>query len=85
MNFVFESLCDRAMSFELLCIYSTDRMRRARLPCPSPLALKKNVLVMTCIGGETPAPKLKDVTLSAADAQIAYEQVVEVRPLIYDR
>ena len=60
-------------------------MRRARLPCPSPLALKKNVLVMTCIGGETPAPKLKDVTLSAADAQIAYEQVVEVRPLIYDR
>lgn len=33
---------------------------------------------MTCIGGEKPAPKLKETKLAFEDLQIAYEQTVEV-------
>lgn len=31
------------------------------MPCPEPLHLKKNVLLMRMIGDETPAPRLKDL------------------------
>ncbi|XP_005105595.1 serine/threonine-protein kinase RIO3 isoform X2 [Aplysia californica] len=59
------------------------RMQRHSLPCPTPLTLKKNVLVMSCVGGEVPAPKLKEVRLSTEDYQDAYEQVVQLMKKMY--
>lgn len=59
------------------------RMRRQNIPCPTPISLKKHVLAMTCIGDETPAPKLKVVKLSTEDMQDAYEQTVELMKRLY--
>ncbi|KAI6207996.1 Serine/threonine-protein kinase RIO3 [Aphelenchoides besseyi] len=38
-----------------------QRLRRADLPCPMPIHLKKHVLLMSLIGNDGPAPKLKDM------------------------
>ncbi|KAI6203320.1 Serine/threonine-protein kinase RIO3 [Aphelenchoides besseyi] len=38
-----------------------QRLRRANLPCPTPVHLKKHVLLMSLIGNDGPAPKLKDM------------------------
>merc|ERR1712086_943319 len=53
-------------------------MRSAGLPCPMPLKLKGNVLLLSMIGGGTggAAPKLKDVVLSAEQLQLCYDQVL---------
>ncbi|BFZ11374.1 hypothetical protein BsWGS_14413 [Bradybaena similaris] len=59
------------------------RMRRQKIPCPTPLTLKKHVLAMSCIGGENPAPKLKEVRLSTQDMQDAYEQTVQIIKGLY--
>ncbi|CAG5123442.1 unnamed protein product, partial [Candidula unifasciata] len=59
------------------------RMRRHKIPCPTPVTLKKHVLAMTCIGGENPAPKLKEVKLSTEDMQDAYEQTVQIIKGLY--
>uniref|UniRef100_A0A2C9LQ10 non-specific serine/threonine protein kinase n=1 Tax=Biomphalaria glabrata TaxID=6526 RepID=A0A2C9LQ10_BIOGL len=55
------------------------RMRRQNIPCPTPLTLKKHVLAMTCIGGEIPAPKLKEVKLNSEELQSAYDQTLQVK------
>lgn len=53
------------------------RLKRAGLPCPDVVTLKKHILVMSFIGeNHTPAPKLKNVDLSDADFVLAYEQVI---------
>ena len=55
-------------------------MREAGVRCPEVILLKKHILVMSFIGEhQKAAPKLKDVKLSTVDAQLAYEQVLEVR------
>lgn len=52
------------------------RLKRAGLPCPDVVTLKKHILVMSFIGeNHIPALKLKDVELSNADFVLAYEQV----------
>lgn len=54
-------------------------MREAGIRTPDVILLKKHILVMTFIGeNQKAAPKLKDVPLSTADKQIAYEQCLEV-------
>lgn len=58
-------------------------MRKFGVPCPSVVVLKKHVLVMSLIGRDNPAPKLKDAKLSVADLQDAYEQTVEVSEVYF--
>lgn len=49
------------------------------MPCPEVQVLKNHVLVMSFIGEHgKPAPKLKDAHMSAADLELAYDQVVTV-------
>ncbi|KAK3861521.1 hypothetical protein Pcinc_032529 [Petrolisthes cinctipes] len=58
--------------------HNLRRLRRAQIPSPDPILIKKHVLVMSLIGTDhMAAPKLKEVRLSSADLSIAYEQVVE--------
>ena len=60
---------------QCLCCH---RMQKFGVPCPSVVTLKKHILVMSLIGNESPAPKLRDANLSVPDLQDAYEQTVEV-------
>src|SRR6218665_272204 len=54
-------------------------MEKFQIPCPTVVALKKHVLVMSFIGeNRVPAPTLKDAKLSTVDIQIAYEQCLQV-------
>lgn len=56
------------------------RMKKAEIPCPKVVLLKKHILVMSFIGKDhVPAPKLKDVMLSSEDMKSAFEQVLHVR------
>lgn len=55
-------------------------MKKAEIPCPKVVLLKKHILVMSFIGKDhVPAPKLKDVMLSSEDMKSAFEQVLHVR------
>ncbi|CAL1541979.1 unnamed protein product [Lymnaea stagnalis] len=59
------------------------KMRRSNIACPTPLTLKKHILAMTCIGGEHPAPKLKEIRLGQDDLKLAYEQTVQLVKNLY--
>ena len=53
------------------------RLHEAGVPCPEPLLVKRNVLVMKFLGAEGwPAPRLKDAGLSSRRLQQCYWQVV---------
>lgn len=55
-------------------------MKKADIPCPEVVLLKKHILVMSFIGKDhVPAPKLKDVMLSSEDTKDAFYQVLHVR------
>lgn len=57
-------------------MHNLVRVKNAGIPCPDVIELKHHVLVMSFIGhNHKPAPKLKHVSLSAAECIIAYEQV----------
>jgi len=59
------------------CVF---RMKKAEIPCPEVVMLKKHILVMSFIGKDhVPAPKLKDVILGSEDMKNAYCQVLHVR------
>lgn len=54
-------------------------MKKAQISCPEVVLLKKHILVMSFIGKDhVPAPKLKDVLLSAEDLKKAFYQVLQV-------
>lgn len=58
------------------------RMKKAEIPCPEVVLLKKHILVMSFIGKDhVPAPKLKDAILGLEDLKTAYYQVLHVRIL----
>lgn len=62
------------------------RLKKAGLPCPEVVTLKKHILVMSFIGeNHTPAPKLKNVDLSDADFVLAYEQIVDSMKILFDK
>lgn len=55
-------------------------MKKAEIPCPEVVLLKKHILVMSFIGKDhVPAPKLKDAMLNSEDLKNAYYQVLHVR------
>lgn len=56
-------------------------MKKAEIPCPEVVLLRKHILVMSFIGKDhVPAPKLKDVALSGEDMKKAFFQVLYVGP-----
>lgn len=65
--------------------HNLNRLKKAQIPCPSPIIFKKHILIMSFIGNghEHPAPKLKDVKLSKADMICAYEEVVDIMKRMY--
>lgn len=66
-------------------VANLNRMRKFSVPCPTVVTLKKHVLVMTLIGGDKPAPKLKDTSLSTVDLQDAYEQTLEIMKCLHHK
>ena len=65
-------------------MHNLNRIRRAGLPCPEVLCLRKHVLVMTFIGSDgKPAPTLKEAALSASQLQKAYEDTVDIMSKMY--
>uniref|UniRef100_A0AAR2JYS3 Serine/threonine-protein kinase RIO3 n=1 Tax=Pygocentrus nattereri TaxID=42514 RepID=A0AAR2JYS3_PYGNA len=65
-------------------MHNLARMKKAGIPCPEVVVLKKHILVMSFIGqDQVPAPKLKEAMLSCEDMKKAYYQVVQMMQLMY--
>uniref|UniRef100_A0A672S4I2 Serine/threonine-protein kinase RIO3 n=1 Tax=Sinocyclocheilus grahami TaxID=75366 RepID=A0A672S4I2_SINGR len=65
-------------------MHNLTRMKKAGIPCPEVVILKKHILVMSFIGKDhVPAPKLKDATLSSEDMKKAYYQVLNMMQQLY--
>lgn len=65
-------------------MHNLARMKKAEIPCPDVVVLRKHILVLSFIGEDhVPAPKLKDVRLSSEDMTIAYHQVLKMMVLLY--
>uniref|UniRef100_A0A8C2KY17 Serine/threonine-protein kinase RIO3 n=1 Tax=Cyprinus carpio TaxID=7962 RepID=A0A8C2KY17_CYPCA len=65
-------------------MHNLSRMKKAGIPCPEVVILKKHILVMSFIGKDhVPAPKLKDSTLSSEDMKKAYYQVLNIMQRLY--
>uniref|UniRef100_A0AC34Q5C1 Serine/threonine-protein kinase RIO3 n=1 Tax=Panagrolaimus sp. JU765 TaxID=591449 RepID=A0AC34Q5C1_9BILA len=55
------------------------RLYRAKLPCPKPLMLKKHVLLMSMIGDNEAAPRLKNVIWCDQETKkLAFDQVRDI-------
>ncbi|XP_022522649.2 serine/threonine-protein kinase RIO3 [Astyanax mexicanus] len=65
-------------------MHNLARMKKAGIPCPDVVILKKHILVMSFIGqNQVPAPKLKEANLSQEDLTKAYYQVVQTMQQLY--
>lgn len=65
-------------------MHNLARMKKAGIPCPEVVLLRKHILVMTFIGKDhVPAPKLKDVKLNSEDMKKAFFQVLHMMQLLY--
>merc|ERR1719219_575736 len=67
-------------------LHNLMKMLKNGVRVPEAVLLKKHVLVMTFIGHDgRPAPKLKDAQLSAAEWELAYQDVVETMKTLYNQ
>ncbi|XP_029109166.1 serine/threonine-protein kinase RIO3 isoform X2 [Scleropages formosus] len=65
-------------------MHNLSRMKKAGIPCPEVIILKKHILVMSFIGQDhVPAPKLKEVKLGTEDMMGAYYQVLNLMQQLY--
>ncbi|XP_034041840.1 serine/threonine-protein kinase RIO3 isoform X2 [Thalassophryne amazonica] len=65
-------------------MHNLTRMKKAAIPCPEVVLLKKHILVMSFIGKDhIPAPRLKDAMLGSEDMKVAYEQVLQLMQQLY--
>ncbi|XP_026057341.1 serine/threonine-protein kinase RIO3-like [Carassius auratus] len=65
-------------------MHNLTRIKKAEIPCPEVVILKKHILVMSFIGKDhVPAPKLKDAILSSEDMKKAYYQVLNMMQRLY--
>lgn len=66
-------------------MHNLTRLKKAGIPCPEVIIMRKHILVMTYIGNghNNPAPKLKDAMLTDAEAICAYDEVVEIMKSMY--
>lgn len=62
------------------------RIHQAGIPCPRPIVLKTNILVMEFLGSEGwPSPRLKDVSLSEKRLREAYVQCIMITRHLYQK
>ena len=62
------------------------RIHQAGIPCPRPILLKNNILVMEFLGSEGwPSPRLKDATLSEKRLREAYVQCILITRHLFQR
>lgn len=65
-------------------MHNLNRIRRAGLPCPEVVCLKKHVLVMSFIGHDgKPAPTLKEAVLTSDQLNKAYGDTVDIMTRMY--
>ncbi|XP_033964787.1 serine/threonine-protein kinase RIO3 [Pseudochaenichthys georgianus] len=65
-------------------MHNLTRMRKAQIPCPEVVLLKKHILVMSFIGKDhIPAPKLKDAKLGSEEMKSAFYQVLHMMQQMY--
>ncbi|KAF0028599.1 hypothetical protein F2P81_019686 [Scophthalmus maximus] len=65
-------------------MHNLARMKKAEIPCPEVVLLKKHILVMSFIGKDhVPAPKLKDAMLGSEEMKNAYYQVLHMMQQLY--
>ncbi|KAM4606372.1 serine/threonine-protein kinase RIO3 [Polymixia lowei] len=65
-------------------MHNLTRMKKADIPCPEVVLLKKHILVMSFIGRDhVPAPKLKEAMLGPEDMKTAYYQVLHMMQQLY--
>lgn len=66
-------------------VRNLKRMRSAGIPCPEPLLLRNNVLLMEFLGNKQgwAAPKLKDAFLSAEKIPQLYLQMIKMMRTMY--
>jgi len=57
------------------------RAFKAKVPCPKPIVVRKNVLVMSFIGNEQPAPELHDYI--PENLKLVYAKTVKALHLLY--
>lgn len=66
--------------------HNLSRLKKAEIPCPDVVLMKKHILVMSYIGsGHTsPAPKLKDVQFTSQEELVgAYQEVIDIMKRMY--
>lgn len=63
------------------------RIYQSNIPCPEPILLKQNVLVMEFLGTDNgwPSPRLKDVVLTEKRLREAYVQCILIMRRLYTR
>ena len=62
------------------------RIYQSGIPCPRPILLKTNILVMEFLGSEGwPSPRLKDATLSEKRLREAYVQCIMITRHLFQR
>lgn len=67
-------------------MHNLQRMRRAGIPCPEVVTLKKHLLVMSFVGLDgTPAPKLKEAHLNREQLASAYAQTVSLAQAMFEK
>lgn len=61
------------------------RLQAAGIPCPEPVLLKLQVLLMTFIGDKKgwPAPRLKDADFSEEEAPVLYDECIKLLRRLY--
>lgn len=66
-------------------LHNLTRLKKAGIPCPEVVVMKKHILVMSFIGDgyDNPAPKLKDAILTEAELIYAYIEVTNIMKTMY--
>lgn len=64
-------------------VRNLKRMSKYGILCPAPLYLKKSILIMTMIGENEPAPRLKDAKID--DWNEAYKKCIDILTRLYQK
>ncbi|KAI5168786.1 RIO kinase 1 [Pancytospora epiphaga] len=64
-------------------VRNLKRMEKYGIPCPKPMYLKKSILIMSMIGEEIPAPRLKDAAVD--DWESVYKECIMLLEQLYQK